>query len=513
MPVLIRIAFRNMWEHKAKSLIIGSLVAIGVLVIVLGNAMMDSAEEGMRQSFIEGFTGDIMITPKSDTAISIFGIESASTMDEEAMIVPRLPHYHEVLEHIKADSRVAGVTSMATTFALITKEGSEDAFEEIQEDPEAAIFAVLFGVDVQSYFQTFPGLEIELGKMLTPGQTGIMLTTSMFEILEKKYKDDDILPGYGLRLTGMSGMGMRIRELPLVGSYFRGEADKGAPYAIVDADTVRALAGLTMAADAHYEIGEEEAALLSVDNFDSFFDDELFDTAFFTDTLSASQDPPASVQGNVQVSDFIGDTSGQAGLNKGDSDAWHFLLVRLHNSAQAGQLIGEWQAWADSQGYDIRVNDWKEAGGTIAKMADILRIIFNIAIVIIAIVAVIIMMNTLVISVIERTAEIGTMRALGATKSFVRQMFLTETLTLTVFFGIIGSVLVTVLILVLNALNIPLENTFAKLLLGGETIHLVPSLGSYIGTLIAIFGVAWFAHLYPVSVALRIQPVKAMQAE
>jgi len=147
------------------------------------------------------------------------------------------------------------------------------------------------------------------------------------------------------------------------------------------------------------------------------------------------------------------------------------------------------------------------------RMADFIRVIFVIAILVIAIVAVIIIMNTLVISVIERTAEIGTMRALGAQRSFVRRMFLTETLTQTVFFGLLGASLAVLAMTVLNLLHIPLENSFARLLLGGKVLHLVPSLASLIGTLVAVFLVGWLAHLYPVSIALKVQPVKAMQSE
>ena len=33
MPVLLRIAFRNLLEHKAKSLIIGVLLALGVVIL------------------------------------------------------------------------------------------------------------------------------------------------------------------------------------------------------------------------------------------------------------------------------------------------------------------------------------------------------------------------------------------------------------------------------------------------------------------------------------------------
>ena len=38
-------------------------------------------------------------------------------------------------------------------------------------------------------------------------------------------------------------------------------------------------------------------------------------------------------------------------------------------------------------------------------------------------------MNTLIISIVERTGEIGTMRALGGEKSFIRGLFLAETLS------------------------------------------------------------------------------------
>ena len=62
MPVLIRIAFRNMWEHKAKSVIIGGLLGMGVLIMIVGNAMVDSAADGLRRGYIESYTGDVMVS-------------------------------------------------------------------------------------------------------------------------------------------------------------------------------------------------------------------------------------------------------------------------------------------------------------------------------------------------------------------------------------------------------------------------------------------------------------------
>ena len=62
MPVLIRIALRNIREHTSKSLIIGSLVVLGVIIIVLGNSLLDTAEQGVHRMFIDNYTGDVFIS-------------------------------------------------------------------------------------------------------------------------------------------------------------------------------------------------------------------------------------------------------------------------------------------------------------------------------------------------------------------------------------------------------------------------------------------------------------------
>ena len=104
-----------------------------------------------------------------------------------------------------------------------------------------------------------------------------------------------------------------------------------------------------------------------------------------------------------------------------------------------------------------------------------MRIVFYVAVLIVAIVAVIIIMNTLVISVIERTGEIGTMRALGAQKPFVWLMFLVETLTITVVFGMIGIALATGVVGVVNLIRIPAGNFFTQILFGGKVLQMAVS--------------------------------------
>jgi len=128
-------------------------------------------------------------------------------------------------------------------------------------------------------------------------------------------------------------------------------------------------------------------------------------------------------------------------------------------------------------------------------------------------VAIIIMTNTLVISVIERTGEIGTMRALGAQRGFVRKMFLVETLTIAVVFGAIGTALGVGIIGILNLAHIEAGNAFLQILFAGKVLHASASLGSIVSSLVLVIVVAILAHIYPVSLALKIEPVRAMQIE
>lgn len=504
MPVLVRIAFRNMIEHKAKSAIIGILVALGVVVIVLGNALMDSAAAGVRSSFIESFTGDLMIHGPSDKAVTVFGVEAMS-MDADTE-TPTVPDYEKILEKVRSDPRVASATSMAVAYGLLTMDSEETMEDSAGDGRENVSFAIVFGVDADSYFKMFPSVNILEGRAVKTGESAVMLTKSQMERLGKKYKKTFAL-GDKVLITGFGTAGMRIRETEIVGVYERtGDAASPAPFIFTDIDTARVLGGLVLGTDEAVQLDASQTALLSASGEDALFGD--------ADDLMVSSAPKAGTKTVFDsAAKLLGDTSKRDELNKTDSGAWHFILARLKDSNAAGGAVADYTNWFKDAGIDAKITDWKGAAGSFGKFADIVRVVFNVALIIIAVVAVIIMMNTLVVSVIERTSEIGTMRALGAQSKFVKRMFLTETLTLTIVFGLIGSAVALALTLILNALKIPASNDLLKLLFGGEVLRLVPRIGSFVTTIVMVFVVGWLAHLYPVRVALKIQPVKAMQSE
>ncbi len=105
-------------------------------------------------------------------------------------------------------------------------------------------------------------------------------------------------------------------------------------------------------------------------------------------------------------------------------------------------------------------------------LPSLLGVVFTLAVIIIAIVAMIIIMNTLVVSISERTAEIGTMRALGAQKSFVWRMLLAETLAISVLFGALGAAVGSAVVGILNVQGIQASsNPMLQAIAGSSTLR------------------------------------------
>ena len=111
----------------------------------------------------------------------------------------------------------------------------------------------------------------------------------------------------------------------------------------------------------------------------------------------------------------------------------------------------------------------------------------------------------------ERTSEIGTMRALGAEKSFVRKLFFTEALSITVVSAILGVILGFIIMGVVNGLELSVgDNLIAKVILGGGQVHFSPTPFIVLISLAGVLAGSFLSNIYPVSSALKITPLKAL---
>jgi putative ABC transport system permease protein len=505
-------AFRNLVEHKAKSLIIGILLALGTLIMVLGSSFLDASKRGIQESFTENYTGDVIITGVADGPVSLFGVQSPGGMEE----TPTIPDYGKVLDHVASMPGVRMYSGMASGFALATDEnglgqdevamGAHGGDEDDEAEDMMSAVMMLFGVDAQNYWKLFSTIELVDGGFIRPGEQGLMIAAERLEKLSK-YLKRDLKVGDEILVQGIGATGMRLRSVKLTGVFKRISEGAGPEQlTYIDIDTLRVLAGMTVGAAENIQLSEGQTAMLAVDDLDSLFSDDAF----------GAIDTPAQSSGAVLtdagIASLLGDTSSRERLNMADTGAWHSILIRLDDPLSTKATVASLNAWFASEGLAAAAGDWQKAAGPYAQSVDVLRIVFTVAIIILAVVSIIIIMNTMVVSIIERTGEIGTMRALGAGRGFVRKLFVAETVTLSLVFGLAGIGLAYIASAVINAIGFEASNPFLEIIFGGKILKTVVDPLALIWSLAIIVVVGLVAHFYPVSVALRIQPVRAMQA-
>lgn len=492
MPVLIRIAFRNLFEHKSKSLIIGIIIALGVLILVIGNSLMDTATLGIEKAFINNYTGHVMITGLSEGAISLFGIQSPGQTET----VPILPRYPEIYSFVAEHPAVSSITSQITGYALIKVE----EFLEV----DSTVVTLLFGIEPDSYRKTFDNLEIIEGEYLRPDQKGILISQSTLERLNEEM-GTEIGAGDPILLSSFGGTAFKIREVPITGVFKAKESSEGMDMvSYIDAQTLRALKSMTVSSLSDLP-DTEDLFLLQTEDVYSLFEDSFF--------VEETEFESSSLMEDDLFGMLARETGGPAEPARIDSGAWEYILLRLENPGQTKRFLAELNLFFLTNGIDAKAGNWKAAAGPFATSADVVRIVFNAAVILVAIVAVIIIMNTLVISVIERTPEIGTMRALGAHKGFIRRLFTLEIMTISIVFGLIGIAAALLILGIVTLIGIKAGNPFVELLFAGPVLKPVidPIRILFIWAMVILIGMV--ANTYPLRLALKVAPIKAMQTE
>ncbi len=493
--LIFKIAYRNLKEHKTKTLIIGTLMALAIMILVVGNSFMETAASGIEKTYIQNFTGDVVITSTEMDNASLFMDGSMNNRDELIPIIPSSVKIEKYLESLKS---VTAINPQIGGAALL------------KHKEDGTGFAMLFGVDPEMYEATFQNnIIITYGSFLKPGEEGIVLSEAAVRMI-KETSGEIVKPGDSVLLTGMNSVtGTKIREVTVRGTFeFVNESPQLEMISFIDLNNIRIINGMLSYTEVAANLSESEEALLGELDEDSLFGSD--DAGLFGGDLLSEDILTISGDSETDYFDILGDTSERDKYSQTDPNAWHYMIVKLDDSVNEKRFIKNLNNWFFENGIDARASGWLDGAGTIAKMSNTLTIVFNFLVLIVAVVAVIIIMNTLVISVNERIGEIGTMRAIGAEKSFVRSMITLETLMISVIFGIIGAVLGMIITALIGAIGYEAPNTFLQVILGGPVLYPVISVQAVVISLVTVALVGVVASLYPVSIALKISPVKAM---
>lgn len=187
--------------------------------------------------------------------------------------------------------------------------------------------------------------------------------------------------------------------------------------------------------------------------------------------------------------------------------------IRLDDPRKVEETRLAVQAALDKAGLPDQVVTWRDAAGMIGQMVSVVQVVMVLAVGVMFLVSMVIINNALVMATMERTGEIGTMRAVGAQRGFVVMLFVMETLIVGLFAGVTGSAISAAFIGWLHATGIPAGADFFTLLFGGPRLY--PDIGAAnvaVGVgLVAIVSI--IATLYPSILASSVPPVVALQGK
>src|SRR5579864_3607388 len=120
------------------------------------------------------------------------------------------------------------------------------------------------------------------------------------------------------------------------------------------------------------------------------------------------------------------------------------------------------------------------------------------------------LMNIMLVSVTQRTREIGVQKALGARRRYILLQFLAEALTITFIGGVLGVVLAYAVALSVGRLT--LYSAFAKNGDAGD-IRLIIAPGTLIASTLILAAVGLISGMIPAFRASRLDPIEALRHE
>lgn len=483
--LIIKLALRNIGRNARRTRTIGIIIAGILCLMSLGNAVLDGTERGVRRAFVDSFTGDLSISAATGSEFSLFGDDSPVVGGFSS--VPTIAQGDAVVKDLAARPEVAAAVPVVCGQAAL----------EVGSYREGTS---VFGINGPGYFRAFDALSVAKGSMLDGKKPGIMITEARAEAIAKS-TGKPLEFGDQIQLTEVSSQGFQIRRAPLVGLInYPVQNDTLDSLVLVDATTLRSLLGMSLGVT-EGQVSSPADAPINATSLDDLF--------------SNAKDTVAKPQAGIELSQVESELK-QAAKNdpvRLESSAVNFVLVKLKPGADSRSFMQSLRADYTSTGTHLRVSDWRHTAGFSALYVYWIRIIFNIGFFVAIFGGMLLIINALVISVIERTGEIGTMRALGASKAFVRKLFFAETMILMMAYGLVGIAAGGIASAVLGSSGIRINNQFMATLFGSHTLEPSFTLGGalYHVAIAALIGaLGW---VYPVRLALRIQPVRAIATE
>lgn len=552
--MLKSIVLRNIIRSRRRLLPLIIAIVLTFAGLLLGNGVLTSSNESLYDTYASYISGDMSISAAADSNFTIFG--SDALLVGEYQVPPTLLNFEELQEQVDALPGVRSSVPVITAAARV-EIGSRRSNHTV------------IGVDFERYQEVFEDLEIVDGRFPESGERAVLVqegwgTEAIGEPAVLSAAFDSSFAVREARVAGVFRFPISDEQLNRVviadavtaralNGYVGGiggggevpEAEQEALDSDLDdlfgdPDSYESDSADSSSSDSSGSVPngddaengddtqESDNSGSSVSNDDDLFGerDDFGDEGgegaeSSSDSSSVPEGQPDNEPDRVAEIEAFFERSQQASSEEaddhsGDAEAtagvWNFLLLSLHDrdDTQAVERALASAGFSGEDGYNIE--SWRGTVGGNAEIAWYLQLMFNAGIFFVALGAAMITTNALVLSVLERTGEIGTMRALGATRTRVSTMIVLETALTVVGAALLGILAGAVAIGVLNASDPVINNPYIDTLFGGEPVNAVLTLDLVLFHIVGAFALALIAVIYPLKRALAISPVEAMSA-
>jgi ABC-type lipoprotein release transport system permease subunit len=186
------------------------------------------------------------------------------------------------------------------------------------------------------------------------------------------------------------------------------------------------------------------------------------------------------------------------------------LLKRAHSTDEARKQVRD-IASTKFKGAVVDVESMYEMASDVLKLESALNLITFGAVLVLFFIILIGVINTLRMTIRERTREIGTIRAIGMQTKDVRNSFILETMFLGLFSAVTGTAFAFLAMFGLSRITFHAEDNPMSMLLVNSHLNFVPSLGATVFYIVLIVVISVITAYFPARRAAKMPAADALR--
>ena len=449
MKEWIKIAFRNTVRQKKRSYLLGGAIAFGFLIITLLNGFTSGLVVSVKENFSGIFGGHIFITGEEITERgSIVGKISSSDVLDDIA-----ESFDEDILRVVRRSGMSGDLIFGSKKTFLSVDGIDYS-------------------DETGFFSNIELIEGSLKNAVKPGS--IIIPDSTADKLGIQVGESVLFST--TTVTGQKNVG----EFVLQG-IFKGQASFGISSAYASITDVNDLIGLTPEGFISYNL-----YLYSMEDMDRI-GDEIYD----------------ALQQKEEVAPREGDEDSK---DTGESRSHGFAMGGMFQGFSLPQAEDPWE------GTKYNFVTLNEMMSPIMSLVNVLKTISQVVFIILIVITMVGIMNTFRMILIERTNEIGTMRAIGVQRKGILSIFVWEAGIIAASGAAAGFIISLIIMLVMSFISFSNVTALSFFLREGS-IYFSVLPNEIITNFMILITLSLVAAFLPARAASKLKPAEALRAE